>query len=104
MALEQNKEDVNQVDEEEEYQLTQTTRRTAFGIFFLGFAASPAATQTISTPPYEKAALTSVDQRPVNRPVLPVPTYSFIAPSFQYLDGVSFERSIRAMLATRILT
>jgi hypothetical protein len=59
-------------------------------MFFLGFAASPAATVTISTPPYEKAALTSVDQRPVNRPVLPVPTYSFIAPSFQYLARVSY--------------
>jgi hypothetical protein len=64
-------------------------------MFFLGSAASPAATQTISTPPYENAALTSVDQRPVNRPVLPVPTYSFIAPSFQYLDNVSYEREFQ---------
>lgn len=65
--------------------MRQKTRRTALGMFLRGLAASPAATATISTPPYENAALTSVDQRPVNRPVLPVPTYSFIAPSFQYL-------------------
>lgn len=53
-------------------------------MFLRGLAASPAATATISTPPYEKAALTRVDQRPVKRPVAPVPTYSFMAPSFQY--------------------
>ncbi|KAI4288054.1 MAG: hypothetical protein L6R35_002690 [Caloplaca aegaea] len=42
--------------------MRQKTRRTAFGMLYPGVLAWPAATATISTPQYEKAALTEVVQ------------------------------------------
>jgi hypothetical protein len=65
--------------------MRQKTRRTALGMFLSGFSASPAAMATISTPPYEKLAWTSVEKKARKRPRAPptVTGYCLMATSFQ---------------------